>query len=209
MARNTGSVCRQCRREGLRLYLKGQRCYSDKCGVERHPYPPGQHGKARARYSEYRLQLREKQKVKRHYGILEKQFSKYFVEADRRKGITGENLIRLLELRLDNVIYRLGFARSRREGRQVIRHGHIEVNGRRVDIPSFSVRAGQVITVREKSRESIAILSAIEVANQLADTPVWLEADRANFSGVVKMLPERENVTMPFDEQLIVELYSK
>lgn len=209
MARYTGSVCRQCRREGLRLYLKGQRCYTDKCAVERHPYPPGQHGRARARYSEYRLQLREKQKVKRHYGVLEKQFRKYFTEAERRKGITGENLLQLLEVRLDNVVYRLGFARSRREARQLVRHGHLEVNGRRVNIPSFSVREGQTITIREKSRSSTAIQGAIEVANQLADTPEWLEVDRGNFTGSVKMLPMREHLTMPFEEQLIVELYSK
>lgn len=209
MAKYTGSVCRQCRREGVKLFLKGQRCYTDKCAIERHNYPPGQHGRARARYSEYRLQLREKQKVKRHYGVLERQFRRYFSEADRRQGITGEILLQLLELRLDNVLYRLGFARSRKEARQVVRHGHVQINGRIVDVPSFSMREGQEIVILEKSRQNPGIIGAIDLANQLAQTPDWLEVDRAAFSGSVKSLPEREHITMPFEEQLIVELYSK
>lgn len=209
MSRYTGSVCRQCRREGTKLFLKGERCYTPKCALERHNYAPGQHGKARARFSEYRTQLRAKQRVKRHYGVLEKQFRRYFAEADRRKGITGENLLQLLETRLDNVVYRLGFARSRKEARQVVRHKHISVNGRSVNVPSFQVRAGDEIVLSKKSVDHVGINMSIEFSQRLDMMPPWLNIDYSAKKGEVKSLPLREDITMDFDEQLIVELYSK
>lgn len=208
MARNTESVCRLCRRENLKLFLKGERCYTDKCAIERRNYPPGQHGQGRPKFSEYSIQLREKQKVKRMYGLLEKQFRRTFTEAARAKGITGETLLVLLERRLDNVAYRLGFASSRAEGRLLVRHGHILVNGKRVNIPSFSVRAGDQVSVKESSRQIGRVLASMEGA-QRRGVPDWADVDRDACSGRIKMLPSRSDITMPINEKLIVELYSK
>lgn len=208
MARNTDSVCRLCRRENLKLFLKGERCYTDKCAIERRNYPPGQHGQGRPKFSEYSLQLREKQKVKRMYGLLENQFRRTFTEAARTKGITGETLLILLERRLDNVAYRLGFASSRAEARLLVRHGHILVNGRKVNIPSFTVRVGDVISVKESSRQITRVLTALE-GSQRRGVPDWAEVDRDACSGRIKILPARGDVTMPINEKLIVELYSK
>jgi small subunit ribosomal protein S4 len=201
-------VCRLCRRENLKLFLKGERCYTDKCAIERRNYPPGQHGQGRPKFSEYSIQLREKQKVKRMYGLLEKQFRRTFAEAARTKGITGETLLVLLERRLDNVAYRLGFAGSRAEARTLVRHGHILVNGKKVNIPSYSVRVGDVISVTEPSRQITRVLSAME-GSQRRGVPDWAEVDRDTFSGKIKLLPTRSDVTMPINEKLIVELYSK
>lgn len=209
MARYTEAACRQCRREKLKLFLKGDRCYSDKCAFERRGYAPGQHGQARMRkVSDYAIQLREKQKVKRMYGMLEGQFRNYFFHAEHIKGVTGESLLRLLECRLDNVIYRLGFANSRNQARQMVRHNHFLVNGKKVNIPSFQVRANDVITVKEKSRAVAAITDSMQ-AMARRGVPGWLEMDQANFKGTVKALPDRESITMPIQEQLVVELYSK
>jgi small subunit ribosomal protein S4 len=208
MARYTGADCRLCRREGLKLFLKGDRCYSDKCAVERRPYPPGQAGKRRPRDSEYRVQLREKQKTKRIYGLLEKQFRGYYELANRQKGITGENLLRLLECRLDNVVYRLGFAKSRDEARQVVRHNHIAVNGRRVNIPSYRVRPGDTVTIAEKSKDLLVIKTAL-ISSEKIEVPGWLEVDIEKLSGKVLSMPERDQIDAPVREQLIVELYSK
>jgi len=208
MARYTGADCRLCRREGVKLFLKGDRCYSDKCGVERRPYPPGQAGKRRPRDSEYRVQLREKQKTKRIYGLLEKQFRSYYELANRQKGITGENLLRLLETRLDNVVYRLGFAKSRDEARQVVRHNHITVNGRKVNIPSYRVRPGDVVAIAEKSKDLLVIKTAL-ISSEKIEVPGWLEVDIEKLSGKVLSMPERDQIDAPVHEQLIVELYSK
>lgn len=208
MARYTGADCRQCRREGEKLFLKGDRCYTDKCGIEKRPYPPGQAGKKRPRDSEYRLQLREKQKAKRIYGTLEKQFRTYYAIATRQPGITGENLLRLLESRLDNVVYRLGFAASRDEARQLVRHGHFTVDGRRVNIPSFRVRPGAVVAVGEKSRDLTTIKAAL-ISSSKIEIPGWLEVDVEKLQGKVLSLPTREQIDAPVREQLIVELYSK
>jgi small subunit ribosomal protein S4 len=208
MARYTGADCRLCRREGIKLFLKGDRCYTDKCGVERRPYPPGQAGKKRPRDSEYRHQLREKQRAKRLYGLLEKQFRSYYKLASRQTGITGENLLRLLESRLDNVVYRLGFAKSRDEARQVVRHGHITVNGRRVNIPSYRVRPGETIAVAAKSMDLLVIKTSL-IASEKIEVPGWLEVDIEKLSGKVLSLPERSQIDAPVREQLIVELYSK
>ncbi len=208
MARYTGADCRLCRREGIKLFLKGDRCYSDKCGVERRPYPPGMAGKRRPRDSEYRVQLREKQKTKRIYGLLEKQFHSYYEIANRQSGITGENLLRLLESRLDNVVYRLGFAKSRDEARQVVRHGHISVNGRRVDIPSYRVRPGDLVAVMPKAADLLVIKTAL-ISSEKIEVPGWLEVDIEKLSGKVLSLPERGQIDAPVREQLIVELYSK
>ena len=208
MARYTDSVSRLCRRENLKLFLKGERCYTDKCAIERRNYPPGQHGQGRPKFSEYSIQLREKQKVKRMYGLLEKQFRRTFAEANRTKGITGETLLVLLERRLDNVAYRLGFASSRAEARTLVRHGHLLVNGRKTNIPSYSVRAGDVIAVKEQSRQLGRVVSAMEGA-QRRGVPDWAELDRETVSGRIKILPSRSDVTMPINEKLIVELYSK
>jgi len=208
LARYTDSVCRLCRREGLKLFLKGERCYTDKCAIERRNYPPGAHGQGRSKFSEYAVQLREKQKIKRTYGLLEGQFRRYFEKAERLKGITGENLIILLERRLDNMIYRMGFATSRAEARQLVRHGHFLVDGHKVDIPSFLLKAGQVVTVRERSRKVERIVSALEQAERRG-VPEWLEVSKDNFSAHVKSVPVRADITMPFNEQLVVELYSK
>lgn len=208
MARYIDSVCRLCRREGLKLFLKGERCYTDKCAIERRNYPPGEHGQGRTKHSEYAIQLREKQKIKRMYGLLEGQFRLYFQIADRSKGVTGETLLQLLERRLDNMVYRMGFATSRAEGRQLVRHGHFLVDGKRVDIPSFLVKAGQTVTVRERSRKIARIVEALEQAERRG-VPEWLEVSKDSFAGMVKMLPRRSDLTMPINEQLVVELYSK
>ena len=208
MARYTGAVCRLCRREGLKLFLKGERCYTDKCAIERRNYPPGEHGQARPKFSEYSVQLREKQKLRRMYGVLEGQFRRYFAMADRAKGVTGETLLQLLERRMDNVVYRLGFSTSRSESRQLVRHGHFVVNGRKLDVPSALLKAGDVITVREKSREIARIKDALELA-QRRGVPDWLEITPEAFTGKVKALPTRTDLTMPINEKLVVELYSK
>jgi small subunit ribosomal protein S4 len=208
VARYKEAKCRLCRRENVKLFLKGERCYTDKCAMERRPYPPGQHGQARAKISEYGLQLREKQKMRRIYNVLEKQFRGYYQEATRKKGITGEQLIQLLERRLDNVVYRLGFANNRDEARQFIRHGHFKLNGKKVNIPSLSIRANDTITVVDGSKQNTHIMSA--VANvEKRGVPQWLELDGTKMVGQVKALPSREDVTMPMQEQLVVELYSK
>lgn len=208
MARYTGPSCRLCRREGMELFLKGERCYTDKCAIKRRSYPPGQHGQGRIKVSDYGVQLREKQKVRRIYGILENQFRGYFESADRMKGVTGENLLFLLERRLDNVAYRLGFATSRDEARQLVRHGHFTLNGRKVNIPSIQVKVGDVVQLREKSRKVAAINESLEAVVRRG-IPQWLELDKDAFKGTVKQAPVREDITMPIQEQLIVELYSK
>lgn len=208
MARYTRSVCRLCRRENLKLFLKGERCYTDKCAIERRNYPPGQHGQRRPKFSEYSIQLREKQKVKRMYGLLERQFRRTFELADRAKGITGEALLVLLERRLDNVTYRLGFASSRADARLLVRHGHVLVNGKRVTIPSYFVRVGDVVSVSEQSRQMERVVSALEAA-QRRGVPEWAEVERESFSGKIKHLPARGDITTPINEKLIVELYSK
>lgn len=208
MARYTGPSCRLCRREGSELFLKGERCYTDKCAIKRRSYPPGQHGQGRIKVSDYGVQLREKQKVRRIYGILENQFRGYFETADRMKGVTGENLLFLLERRLDNVVYRLGFATSRDEARQLVRHSHFTLNGRKANIPSIQVKAGDVIQLREKSRKITVINESLEGVVRRG-IPQWLELDKDAFKGSIKALPVREDITMPIQEQLIVELYSK
>lgn len=208
MARYNDSKCRICRREGTKLFLKGDRCFTDKCAYDRRPYAPGQHGRLRRKMSDYAVQLREKQKVRRMYGILEKQFRSYFEKADQMRGVTGTNLLVLLETRLDNVIYRLGFANSRNQARQLVRHGIFTLNGRRVDIPSMRVRVGDVITVREEARKVPVIMEAQEVIARRG-CPQWLEVEGADFKGTVKALPVREDIQFPINEQLIVELYSK
>ena len=206
MARDTAPQCKQCRREGQKLFLKGQRCFSDKCGVERRSYPPGEHGRGRMRQSEYRQQLREKQKTRRYYGILEKQFRAYYAKASRQQGVTGENLLRLLENRLDNVLVRLGFASSRRQARQLVRHGHWMVNGRRVDIPSYQLRPEDVISIKSNSAATDTVRSATELT---AIVPAWLQADHDSLTAKVLRAPERSEISAPVQEQLIVELYSK
>ena len=208
MARYTDSVCRLCRREGLKLFLKGERCYTDKCAIERRNYPPGEHGQGRSKFSEYAVQLREKQKLKRIYGLMERQFHRYFRLAESGRGITGETLLLLLEQRLDNMVYRMGFATSRAEARQLVRHGHFLVDGRKVNIPSYLVRPGQAVTVCEKSRSVTRILEALEQAERRG-VPDWLEVQREAFSARVKALPARAELTMPINEKLVVELYSK
>lgn len=208
MARYTGSVCRLCRRENQKLFLKGDRCNTDKCAFERRGYPPGQHGQGRIKFSEYGLQLREKQKIKRIYGLPEKQFRTLFGEADRMKGVTGSNLLSMLERRLDNVAYRSGFANSRAEARQLVRHGHLSVNGQRVDIPSYIVSKGDTIEVREKSRTTGRVLGALEGVKR-REIPQWLELDAAAFKARVRDLPARDDITAPMQERLVVELYSK
>lgn len=209
MARYTGSLCRLCRRENLKLFLKGDRCYGDKCAFERRPYAPGQHGQRRGgKFSDYRIQLREKQKVKRIYGVLEKQFRGYYYRAERRKGITGTNLLILLESRLDNVVYRMGFASSRNQSRQLVRHSHFLVNGKKVNVPSYQVKPLDVVEVREKSRKVPQILEAMETVVRRG-IPIWIDLDKDRFRGTLKSLPAREDLTMPIQEQLIIELYSK
>ena len=206
MARTTGPKCKQCRREGMKLFLKGERCLTDKCGVERRSYPPGDHGRGRQKQSEYRVQLREKQKAKRYYGVLEKQFANYYEKASKRSGITGEELLRMLELRLDNVIYRLGFAASRSQARQLVRHNHFTVNGRKVNIPSYQVTADDVISLREGSGAKAVVADATDLTASVAP---WLQADHDNLQGTVLRLPDRADIDTPVQEQLIVEFYSK
>ncbi len=208
MARYYGSVCRLCRRENQKLFLKGDRCFTEKCAFERRGYPPGQHGQGRIKFSEYGLQLREKQKIKRIYGMVEKQFRSLFEEAERRKGITGANLISMLERRLDNVAYRTGFANSRTEARQLVRHGHFRVNGRRVNIPSFMVSKGDMVEVAEKSKGVTRIGAALESVKR-REIPQWLELDSAAMKARVRDLPSRDDVTAPMEERMVVELYSK
>ena len=208
MARYTGSACRICRRENMKLFLKGDRCYADKCSFERRSYPPGQHGQRRSKLSDYGIQLREKQKVKRTYGLMEKQFRAYFSKAERQKGITGSNLLVLLERRLDNIAYRFGFASSRNQARQMVRHSHFLVNGRKVNIPSYQIKVNDVVTVREKSRKTPVIVESMETVARRG-VPEWLELDKENFTGTVRAFPVRDDLTMPITEQLIVELYSK
>ena len=208
MARYIDSVCRQCRREAIKLFLKGERCYTDKCAIERRNYPPGQHGQGRPKFSEYAVQLREKQKVKRIYGVLEGQFRRYFEMAERSRGITGEMLLQFLERRLDNMIYRMGFATSRAEARQLVRHGHFQINGRKVNIPSALLKQGDVVRVREKSRNVTRIQEAL-AQGEHRGVPDWLEVAREDFSARVKALPARAELTMPINEKLIIELYSK
>lgn len=208
MARYTEAVCRHCRRENQKLFLKGDRCYTDKCAFERRGYPPGQHGQGRIKFSEYGIQLREKQKIKRMYGLQEKQFENLFMEAERRKGVTGSNLISFLERRLDNVAYRAGLANSRAEARQLVRHGHFQVNGRRVNIPSYEVRKGDEIQVAEKSKSMTRIAAALEAVKR-REIPQWLELDSNKHSARVRDLPSRDDVTAQVEERLVVELYSK
>jgi len=208
LARYKDSVCRLCRREGLKLYLKGDRCYSPRCAMDRRAYAPGQHGQGRKKVSEYGLQLREKQKARRMYGILEGQFRRYFDKAERQAGVTGENLLRLLERRLDNVVYRLGLGSSRNEARQLVRHGHFIVNGRKVNIPSYLLRVGDEITVRGKSKESLKVKDLMERAADHTP-PAWLEYDANQVAGRVVALPARDQIDAPVQEHLIVELYSR
>ncbi len=208
MARYTGAVCRLCRREGQKLFLKGERCYSDKCSVGIRAYAPGQHGQGRKKSSEYGLQLRAKQTARRFYGVQENQFRHYFEIAERKQGITGDNLLKILESRLDNVVYRVGFASSRAEARQLVGHGHFEVNGSRVDIASYLLKAGDVVTVCEKSRSSEKFKAIIE-ANGARPVPAWIDVNRDQFSAKVVALPERDQIDAPVEEQLIVEFYSK
>jgi len=208
LARYIGPSCRLCRRESLKLFLKGERCYTDKCAFERRQYPPGQHGQGRTKFSSYGEQLREKQKVKRVYGLLEKQFRLTFNRAARKRGVTGDNLIAILESRFDNMVYRLGFAASRNDARQLIRHGHFTVNGTKVNIPSAMLKPGDVVQPREKSTKIEKIKISVETAKQRG-VPAWLEIDVEKFEGKVVALPKRDEITMPMNEQLIVELYSR
>ena len=208
MARYTGAVCRQCRREGQKLFLKGERCYTDKCAIARRAYAPGQHGQGRKKTSEYGLQLRAKQKARRFYGVLESQFAKYFDMAERKPGMTGENLLRILESRMDNVVYRVGFAASRKEARQLVRHGHYTVNGKKMDIPSYLLKAGDVIAVAGKSKNSDKIKAVVET-NGARPVPKWRDGDKDKLEARVIQLPNREDIDLDVEEHLIVELYSK
>jgi small subunit ribosomal protein S4 len=206
MARYRGPVCKLCRREGMKLFLKGERCLTEKCAIERRSYPPGEHGRGRIKQSEYLLQLREKQKARRYYGLLEKQFRNYYDKAARGSGVTGETLLRILESRLDNVVYRLGFSSSRAQARQLVRHGHFTVNSRRVNIPSYQVRPDDVVALREGSTAEQAVRDATDLT---ASVPAWLQADHEGLTGTMLKQPEREEIDAPVQEQLIVELYSK
>lgn len=208
MARYIGSKCRLCRREGEKLFLKGEKCYGSKCPIENRPFPPGQHGQRRTRLSDYARQLREKQKLRRIYGVLEGQFRRYYQEADRLKGSTGENLLKLLEGRLDNVVYRMGFGVSRTEARQLVRHNGITVNGKKVNIPSFQVSSGDVVAVSEKAKNQLRIKASVETAEQRG-FPDWIEVDTKKFEGVYKSIPERSDLPAEIQEALVVELYSK
>jgi small subunit ribosomal protein S4 len=208
MARYRESYCRRCRAEQMKLFLKGDRCFTDKCAIERRQYPPGQHGQRRRKLSEYGVQLREKQRAKSLYCILEKQFRKYFTMADRMKGVTGDNLLLLLERRMDNMVYRMGFARSRSQGRQLVRHGHFKVNGRRVNIPSYLIKQGDTISVAEKSRKNTVIMESMEAVERRG-VPEWLMLEKDKHQAKVMAYPTRDQLTMPINEQLIVELYSK
>ncbi len=208
MARYIGPVCKHCRRENLKLFLKGERCYTDKCAFDRRPFPSGVHGQRRGKFSEYGVRMREKQKVRRVYGVLERQFRRYFEMADRSKGVTGENLLRILERRLDNVCYNLGLGVTRNDTRQLVRHRHVMINGKIVNIPSYLVRPGDKITLRERSQKLKRVESALEHTSQRA-IPEWLEFDKENLIGIVKTLPNRESVTVPIQERFVVEFYSR
>lgn len=208
MAKYNDAKCRLCRREGTKLFLKGDRCFTDKCAQDRRPYAPGQHGRARKKLSEYALQLREKMKVRRIYGVLEKQFHGYFEDAEMAKGVTGSNLLVILERRLDNVVYRMGFANSRSQARQLVRHGIFTLNGHKVTIPSLQVRVGDEIAVPEKNR-NIPVIAAAQDVLARRGCPAWVEVDGASFKGVIKALPQRDDIQTPIEESLIVELYSK
>ena len=208
MARTTSSVCKMCRRENMKLFLKGDRCFGDKCAFERRSYPPGQHGQRRTKVSDYGLQLREKQKLKRMYGLLERQFEKYFDKADAKKGATGLNLLRAMETRFDSVVYRLGFGDSRKEARQLVIHRHFLINGKPVNVPNTFLRVGDEVSVRPKSQKAVPILRAIENAKK-REIPDWLEVNGAEFKGRIKYLPERNHITLPVEENLVVELYSR
>jgi small subunit ribosomal protein S4 len=208
MARYIGPACRLCRRENMKLFLKGERCYTDKCSFDRRPYPPGMHGQRRSKVTEFGVRMREKQKVRRIYGLLERQFSGYFDHADRQKGVTGSNLLSLLERRLDSAVYRLGLGATRTDARQLVRHKHLQVNGRTVNIPSFLLKPGDKITVREGSKSLVRIQAALDLSAR-REQPDWLEFDRDNLTGTVKMMPAREAITLPIEEQLIVEFYSR
>ena len=208
MARYTGAVCKLCRREGKKLYLKGERCYTGKCAIERRAYAPGQHGQSRKKATEYGLQLRAKQQAKRYYGIQEGQFYKYFLMAERKQGVTGENLLRICESRLDNVVYLLGWANSRAEARQLVTHGHFKVNGKKVNIPSYLIKAGDEVAIKDKSKESDKIKATVE-ANASRPVPAWLDLNAEALTGKVIALPTREQIMVPVEEHLIVELYSK
>ena len=208
MAKYRGPVCRLCRREGVKLFLKGTRCMTEKCAVERRSYPPGQHGQGRQRLSDYSAQLREKQKLKRIYGLQEQQFRGIFGRAERKTGVTGEHLLKLLERRLDNVVYRLGFAASRKAARQLINHGHMLLNGRKADIPATVVKANDVVEVRERSRSLLPVQAALEAVDGRG-MPNWLDLDRAAFKGTVRSLPAKEDIALPVNEQMVVELYSR
>ncbi len=208
MARYTGAVCKLCRREGKKLFLKGDRCYTGKCSIERRAYAPGQHGQSRKKTSEYGMQLRAKQQARRYYGIQEGQFHKYFLMAERKQGVTGENLLRICESRMDNVVYLLGWASSRAEGRQLVTHGHFKVNGKKVDIPSYLLKAGDVISIKDKSRESDKIKEVLET-NASRPVPQWLDVNTDAFEAKVTAMPERDQIATPVEEHLIVEFYSK
>jgi small subunit ribosomal protein S4 len=208
LSRAIKHVCRLCRRENMKLFLKGDRCYTDKCSFERRPYPPGQHGQARMKFSEFALQLREKQKVKRIYGVFENQFRRYFRDAEKSKGVTGETLLLKMERRLDNTVYLLGFANSRNEAKQLVKHSHFMVNGRMVNMPSFEVKKGDVIEVRQNSRQVNRVLGAIESVKR-REIPKWLDASHGDFKGTVKDNPTREDVTFPIEEHMVVEYYSR
>ena len=208
MARYIGSVCKLCRREGEKLFLKGHRCYTDKCSIERRPYPPGQHGQRRTKISDYGIQLREKQKLKRLYGVQEKQMRTLFDHAMRMRGVTGENLLTLLERRFDNIVYRIGFAASRKEARQMVKHYHFLVNGKKANVPSMALKKGDVVELAGKSKEITKITGGLE-ANAIREVPAWLDVDKNNFKTVIKDLPKREDITATIEERLVVELYSK
>jgi small subunit ribosomal protein S4 len=208
MARYIGALCRICRREGEKLFLKGDRCYTEKCAIERRKYPPGQHGQGFRKLSDYGIQLREKQKVRKMYGLLERQFRKYFYEAERKKGITGEILLQLIESRLDSMVFRMGFAPNRRRARQIIKHGHIFVNGKEVNLPSCEIKGGDLVTVKEASRDNPEIVDSLSKSAHRG-IPGWVEVDTANLSGKVLHIPSRDEIQLPVQEQLIVELYSK
>lgn len=208
MSRVCQSVCKLCRRENTKLFLKGDRCFTDKCSFERRPYPPGQHGQSRLKFSEFALQLREKQKAKRYYGISEKQFRKYFGEADKSREITGVALLKFLETRLDNVVYSLGYATSRREARLLVKHNHVLLNGKRANIPSIVLQKGDVVEIAQKSKEVNKVLAGIQAVARRS-IPSWLDADHANFKGTIKDLPTREDITMTVEENMIVEFYSR
>ena len=208
MARYIGPVCKLCRRENLKLFLKGDRCYSDKCSFDRRPYPPGQHGQGRIKLSEFAIRLREKQKVRRLYGVLERPFRRYFQMAERKKGVTGENLLEVLERRLDNVCYRMGFSSTRSEARQLVRHNHVLLNGKRASIPSMQVRPGDVVSIRENARQIARITESLEAVERKGPVS-WVEVDKEKFAGVVKSMPIRSEITLPIQEQLVVEYFSR